>query len=195
LVVLNSEGMPVKLVECKSQPTTRKTSPILSQHPHTVLHEYKNLFTNTQSDYVKLVSIVDTINGYLSEYIGQIVVGYENYSYGSTHKAERIGELGGVLKSYLAISSIPTLLLAPTQIKMFATGYGQATKDDLKEQAQKECPKFFNADSNDDICDAYFIARLTWYLCTPEMVMKYETSDLKRRRFEICRQVRIKLKL
>jgi len=118
-------------------------------------------------------------------------VGYEDYSYDSTNRAFSLGELGGVLKA--ALLEIPgvdvTLLLyAPTQVKQFATGYGHAAKGEMRQQALVDDPDFFkDMKISEDVCDAFFLAKLAWYAGAPSEAVLNETyRSTLRKRLEIA---------
>jgi Holliday junction resolvasome RuvABC endonuclease subunit len=99
--------------------------------------------------------------------IDSLVVCYEDYSFDSTNKAYSLGELGGILKSYLfrGLASIPIklYLVPPTTLKLFATEYGGATKEMMQEafigdlNAPNEVP-------SNDIIDAYYLAEMACYI-------------------------------
>ena len=98
----------------------------------------------------------------------------EDYSYGSQGKVFHIAENGGVLKDQLWKNGIEYNLIAPTVIKKFATGKGNANKQAMEEAFINDTnfdlrdylnmpEKSFNPSS--DIIDAYYIAKYgTHYL-------------------------------
>ncbi len=53
----------------------------------------------------------------------------ESYSHGSKHAAHKMGELGGVMRLALMHAGIPYVDAAPTAVKKYATGKGNATKE------------------------------------------------------------------
>jgi hypothetical protein len=55
----------------------------------------------------------------------------EGYSYASGNKAHDVGEMGGVVRLALYEAGIPFEVVSPATIKMFATGKGNASKDDV----------------------------------------------------------------
>ena len=55
-----------------------------------------------------------------------IALAYEDYSYGSVHRAYTLAEFNGILKAGLLDILPPPLFVAPTVNKKFATGYWQA---------------------------------------------------------------------
>lgn len=55
----------------------------------------------------------------------------EGYSYGSPNQAHPVGELGGVVKTGLYEAGIHYEVVPPAVIKVWATGKGNAKKDDM----------------------------------------------------------------
>ena len=93
----------------------------------------------------------------------------EGYSYNSVGRVFQIAENTGVLKHNLWKRDIPYQVFAPTTIKKFATGKGNANKEKMYESFYSETnidlfkeleinnPNNWNPVS--DIVDAYFIAK------------------------------------
>jgi hypothetical protein len=93
----------------------------------------------------------------------------EDYSYGSTGKVFHIAENCGLLKYKMWQSDIKFTLVAPTQIKKFATGKGNAKKElmyesffnetsrNLIEEFSQKSEKIGNPIS--DVVDSYFICK------------------------------------
>lgn len=85
----------------------------------------------------------------------------EGYSYGSVQGREKAGELGGIVKECLFDTAegepwgTPTIVPPPT-LKLFATGNGKASKEEMIEGvAKKWGPRF----TDDNLADAYALAR------------------------------------
>lgn len=97
--------------------------------------------------------IIDNINHH-----APILFGLEGYSYGSQHFAHQLGELGGILRYKLYISNwYNTVEYAPTMVKKFTTGKGNAKKDLILLNVFK---KYGYETDSPDIADAYAIAKL-----------------------------------
>lgn len=80
----------------------------------------------------------------------------ENYAYGAKNQRETIGELHGVIRLALHQATVPFALVAPTQLKKFATGVGNAKKDDMiGEAARIGCP----ANDNNAV-DAWWLYKM-----------------------------------
>lgn len=54
------------------------------------------------------------------------LVSYEDYAHGTLNgRVYSMGELGGVLKTFLWVEGIDVILVSPTSLKLFVTGNGQ----------------------------------------------------------------------
>lgn len=92
----------------------------------------------------------------------------EDYAYAATGRVFHIAENGGVLKYRLWLSRYDVFSIAPTMIKKFATGKGNAKKEDMQVAFIKETnydvkdvlgltDKQWNPSS--DIIDSYYICK------------------------------------
>lgn len=92
----------------------------------------------------------------------------EGYAFGATGRVFHIAENGGILKHKLWLNGTPFEVMAPTTIKKFATGKGNANKEKLYDAFVEETGidirktldisnKSWNPVS--DIVDAYYIAK------------------------------------
>lgn len=59
----------------------------------------------------------------------------EGYSFASVHQAHQLGELGGVIRLGLSQLQIPVVEIAPSVLKKFATGVGNAKKESVLAEA------------------------------------------------------------
>lgn len=55
----------------------------------------------------------------------------EGYSYASKNQAHQAGELGGVVRLALHHAGVPFIDVPPTTVKLYATGKGNAHKDEV----------------------------------------------------------------
>jgi len=95
----------------------------------------------------------------------------ENYAFASTGRVFNIGENCGILKHYMWLEDIDVELVAPAALKKFATGKGNAKKDQMIAQFTKDTGvdlwDMFGIPNNtksipspiDDIADAFFLAK------------------------------------
>lgn len=82
----------------------------------------------------------------------------EGYSYGSVNsQAHSLGELGGVVRVALYEDGIPYLVVSPSEIKKYATGKGNASKDAVLQQAVHRSGRTFG--SNDE-ADAWWLLQM-----------------------------------
>lgn len=61
----------------------------------------------------------------------------EGYAYGRHNQMAALGELGGLVKIALHETGVPYVIVAPTSLKKFVTGKGNAPKDLIMMEAYK----------------------------------------------------------
>ena len=128
----------------------------------------------------RLKYIYDQFNEFLGKRAIYMSV-IEAPSFGSVHKEFILGEVLGVIKLALIQKDILSLAIPPTQIKMFLTGRGNATKKDMIKTAQERgCPS-----SQEDICDSWAAA-----LLSRDILLGPSTS--KRKSIEAVQNIRAK---
>lgn len=89
------------------------------------------------------------------------LVAIEGYSYGAKGRAFiSLAELGGIVRHDLWDAGIPYLEVPPTVVKKYATGKGNANKDDVLTAAIRRGGSLFTGASNDE-ADAWWIWTLT----------------------------------
>lgn len=87
----------------------------------------------------------------------QLVV-IEDFSFASRGRAVfDIGGLGWLVRYKLGGASVPYQLIAPTAVKKFTTGKGNAEKSLMLKEVYKRWDKDF---SDDNVADAYALARI-----------------------------------
>lgn len=79
----------------------------------------------------------------------------EGYAFGRPQGATKSGEMAGVIKYFLWKKQIPFELCPPTTLKKFATGKGNASKEQMIEAATP----FIKGVRSNDIADACHLAR------------------------------------
>lgn len=84
-----------------------------------------------------------------------VFVAIEGYSFGSKNGREALGELGGILRMALFNANREPLVVPPTSLKTFATGSGNAPKDQVMMQAYK---RWGIETGNNNECDACVLA-------------------------------------
>lgn len=85
------------------------------------------------------------------------LVAIEGYSYASKNGGERLGELGGVIRLSLYDAGIPYLEIPPPSLKKYATGKGNASKDDVLQEAVHRSGRTFGSD---DEADAWWLGQM-----------------------------------
>lgn len=109
------------------------------------------------SDVERLIWLRDQILGLLPD-DGRAVVALEGYSYGSHQRNHQLGELGGVVRVMLHEQGVPWVVVAPPQLKKYATGKGNAGKDLVLTDAVRRLD-FPGADNNE--ADALWLCTMT----------------------------------
>ncbi len=66
---------------------------------------------------------------------GMAVVVLEGYSFGSGNRAHALGELGGVIRLALYEAKLPTVIIPPSCRAKYATGKGNAPKEQVLAEA------------------------------------------------------------
>ena len=69
---------------------------------------------------------------------GADLVTIEGYAFAMANQAHQIGELGGVLRVMFYEKNLKVLEVAPTQLKKFATGKANASKEEIAVAAYKK---------------------------------------------------------
>lgn len=102
--------------------------------------------------------------------MGSNIIGLEGYSMGSKGKVFNIAENTGVLKYKLWEEAYPIEIFAPTEVKKFATGKGNADKKAMHTCFQKDTGINLNTMISpdkgkitspvSDIVDSYYICKL-----------------------------------
>jgi len=105
------------------------------------------------------------------------VVMIEAYSFGSRNGGEYLGEWGGVLRGAILGNTSRAVEVAPTMVKKFATGKGNAKKEVIIGHVQKRWNVLFE---NSDEADAYVLYRIGLCyagICEPENVAQREVIE------------------
>lgn len=119
----------------------------------------------------------------------EVVICYEDYSYESVNKAFTIGEFGGVLKTslfYSAYLDVKMCLIPPTTLKLFATGYGLSTKENMLEYFLKIFPT--GKEWSNDAVDAFFLAEMAGYMEGMFPANEKKRTSLTRHKLEIAKK-------
>lgn len=102
----------------------------------------------------------------------------ENFSFGSRlGQAFSIGEWAGVAKALLKKKGYDYILVAPTSLKKFVTGKGNAKKELMMLEVFKKYGESF---SDNNSADAFGLARIAWSCDNQENLLKYEKEVIKK---------------
>lgn len=106
-------------------------------------------------------------------------------AYDKPLKADLLGQIRGLFLLTCFDLEIPTLLVAPTAVKKFATGSGAADKLLMVKTARKHWPQWTGTDKDDDEADALWMAELargTAFpkgLTRPQLEVLYKLNHLE----------------
>lgn len=104
----------------------------------------------------RLLRLESMLQGKLREYKPSLVV-VEGYAFARANQAHQMGELGGMIRMLLAKLGINWIEVAPTQVKKFCTGKGNAAKDLILMNVYKRWGVEFQVN---DEADAYVLAKI-----------------------------------
>jgi crossover junction endodeoxyribonuclease RuvC len=131
----------------------------------------------------RLIAIRDRVACLLDD-VDLVVV--EGYSYGSGFQAHQLGELGGVLRVLLTEAGVAWVEVAPTRVKRYATGKGNAGKADMLLAAQ--CAGVATTDHN--AADAWWLRAVGVHALTGDPV---DGGDRRPWRDAMADEVRVML--
>lgn len=141
--------------------------------------EEKKIIKSKLKGVERLLELEEELHASLHLYRGDINVVYiEGYSFGSrVGQAFSIGELGGIFRRCLTKFPVSYKVIPPTVLKKFVTGKGNAKK----ELILKEVLKKWNVDLDDNnLADAYGLARMAWAYTHRKGLHKYEEEVLNK---------------
>lgn len=129
----------------------------------------------------RLLCIRDALRDILTTYTAVTSGAIEGYSYGSIHKAFTLAEIAGTIKVVLADAGVETLIVAPKQLKKFATGNASASKQDVKDAIAYATSNFDESDSVVlcNIARAFFLSQNTQVRYQREVLLALKKSHTK----------------
>jgi len=119
-------------------------------------------FKKTDGDGERLLIIFDYLNHlFWNLVLSEIPVkmAMEGYAYGAKLNREKMGELGGIVKTaWYDATKKEAIIVAPTELKKFMTGKGNASKADMVAAVQKLEPDI----TDHNLADAYGLAYMIY---------------------------------
>lgn len=106
---------------------------------------------------------------YIKQFVAVNIIDFivmEGYAFASKFQREALGELGGVVKLGLQQLAVPYVLVAPGTLKKYATGQGNATKDEMLAAAIKRSGLDID---NNNAADAWWLYQMG--------LMQYKPND------------------
>lgn len=85
------------------------------------------------------------------------LIAIEGYAYGRQNQSHQMGELGGVLRVAMTKAGVKWIEVAPTAVKKFATGKGNAKKEQIILEVYKRWGAEFKTN---DQADAFVLAQI-----------------------------------
>jgi len=122
-----------------------------------------------------LVYIRDELNKLLNRQTLTHVV-MEGYSYNSMNKKFMLGEVGATIKLCVHDTNAVLHEAAPTQLKKFVTGRGDASKEDVMQHLHSQ---YAVTVTDDNLADAYGLARIALELLEKSTTKRYQLEVLK----------------
>ena len=124
-------------------------------------HDSHELELIKTKNLLNIVNVIRHIITVYSKHCDYIYVGMEGLSYGSSVRTRSIYELAGL--NYLIRNELMTkhmcklYILPPTEVKKFATGIGNCSKDAVINVFSSIFPNLLKIPKIDDIADSWFI--------------------------------------
>lgn len=118
----------------------------------------------------QIVNVINTFASHNNVAHDNIYVGMEGLSYGSSVRTRSIYELAGLnyLIRYHIINNYNknVMILPPTEVKKFATGIGNCSKDTMINVFRSIYAELSEMPKLDDIADSWFICNYVIQLCS-----------------------------
>lgn len=124
-----------------------------------------------------LVYIRDSLKQILSKFNVTVAV-MEGYSFNSMNKKFMLGEVGATIKLCIYDTTASLYDAAPTQLKKFVTGRGDASKEDVMTHLHSQYGVVI---TDDNLADAYGLAQIALQI--------HEKNSTKRYQLEVVKQI------
>lgn len=154
-------------------PSARSTGVVVLREDGLVLHAEALEIKTT--GVARLAEIRDRLNGICGRH-GPFDVGVrESYSLGSTNRPFLLGEVGGIVQLALHDNARRVEECAPKALKKFATGNASASKAEVMRAVSARWDAHY---ANDDIADAYVLARIGLSLLAPKNLVRRDQLEV-----------------
>lgn len=134
-------------------PSLTSTGLVVLENGNLILHEILEV---KEKGIARLLTLQNILEGRLFAYKPDLVV-VEGYAFARSNQAHQMGELGGMIRMLLTQKRVPWLEVAPTQVKKFATGKGNAAKELILMNVLKRWGVEFQVS---DEADAFVLAKI-----------------------------------
>lgn len=148
LVVLSKSKVRYRFLPTKPLNALPKSAPSQLHH---------GIFFGTPEERINWI-VFHVIKAWVRTQPSFVVVEEYAFSRGAS-QAHALGELGGVVKHYLYLGGALVHPFGIKQNKLYATDDGNATKEEMVERAQQLWSGFPTFEGNDNIADAFHLAR------------------------------------
>lgn len=124
----------------------------------------QGVFASKNNGVVRLGEIETNISKLVSGITNPAVM-LEGYSFASrSGQAFSIGELGGVVRLLLHKMNTPVVVIPPTCRAKFATGRGNASKNEVVSSVSAKTGIVWSGKGADDMCDAWILEEMGLYV-------------------------------
>lgn len=135
-----------------------------------------SLKAGKEDDPLRFMKLTKRIRKHLVPSTDRVLI--EGFSFGSRGKSTSVMYgIGWCIRMMLEEEHFKWQEAAPTTVKKFGSGKGNAKKEDLVLPVYK---KWGFESSSNDITDAYILARMGWSMYNPEGLLEYEKEVLKK---------------
>lgn len=127
--------------------------------------DQRSTVSSKKSGEQRLIEIRNSIVEILTslEFPGVVLEGYSFASRNS--QSHSIGELGGVVKVSLVELGVPFVVVPPTSRAKFATGRGNASKNEVVSSVSARTGIVWAGKGADDMCDAFVLEEMGRAAC------------------------------
>lgn len=126
----------------------------------------------------KIAKVAEVTNGVIALLEKDDIVILEGFAYDAVGKsADTQYGIGWIIRAFLYKNKIKFSIASPSQLKKFASGKGNATKEQLIKPIEK---KWSFYDFSDNVRDAYVLARIAYSTENHSGLRSYEQDVLRK---------------